>query len=73
MIRGGRGRNRGRGRGDMGMDDDNNGDMDNGVRLFNSVSWYCNFNKSDHPKWVNASLKCGAPRTNSFRFIRLQK
>ncbi len=33
MIRGGRGRNRGRGRGDMGMDDDNNGDMDNGVRL----------------------------------------
>jgi len=33
MIRGGRGRNRGRGRGDMGNDDDNNGDMDNGVRL----------------------------------------
>lgn len=33
MMRGGRGRNRGRGRGDMGNDDDNNGDMDNGVRL----------------------------------------
>lgn len=32
MIRGGKGRNRGRGRGDMGNDDDNNGDMDNGVR-----------------------------------------
>lgn len=37
MIRGGRGRNRGRGRGDMGMDDDNNGDMDNGVRLCETI------------------------------------
>ena len=33
MIRGGKGRNRGRGRVDMGNDDDNNGDMDNGVRF----------------------------------------
>lgn len=31
MIRGAKGRNRGRGRGDMGNDD--NGDMDNGVKL----------------------------------------
>lgn len=32
MMRGGKGRGRGRGRCDMGHDDDN-GDMDNGVRL----------------------------------------
>ena len=37
MLRGGKGRNRGRGRGDMGNDDDNNGDMDNGVRSFVTV------------------------------------
>lgn len=34
MIRGAKGRSRGRGRGDMGNDDDNNGDMDNGVRFY---------------------------------------
>lgn len=36
MMRGGKGRNRGRGRGDMGNDDDN-GDMDNGVRAVEAV------------------------------------
>lgn len=38
MMRGLKGRNRGRGRGDMGNDDDNNGDMDNGVQLFYQLS-----------------------------------
>lgn len=32
MIRGGKGRSRGRGRGEMGNDEDNSGDLDNGVR-----------------------------------------
>lgn len=41
MIRGGKMRSRGRGRGDMGHDDDNNGDVDNGVWSYLLVSNEC--------------------------------
>lgn len=67
MMRGGRGRNRGRGRGDMGNDDENNlGDMDNGVRLLHcsQISPKRPDRKQVIQSWLTqmaASLQSGAP------------
>ena len=71
MIRGGRGRNRGRGRGDMMMDDDNNGDMDNGVtflKIFSPDAEIVTRIIIQKAKSQDASLTSDAPRTNYFIF-----
>lgn len=60
-MRGGKGRNRGRGRGDMGNDDDNNGDMDNGVTPQEDLTIRLEAQLVNHP-----------PAPFCFLFLRLQ-